>query len=361
MDRFSGAARPYLSLVVPTRNDDYPSNVAGIQGKSLSILQRQLEDARLESEILVIEYNPDPRQPGLSQTLRVDAGSYVTVKVISVDPKYHRRFRHWEQRVFHQTLAVNAGLRRSRGHFFVYRAADHIYSDALIKLLSAKTLRENTIYRCDRVNIDRAAFDAVSADHLDQISGICNQRAIARMDPLEFEPSYRLPALHTHACGDFLLMARDLWMRIAGLREGKYPVFLDYDSLAYHAAYALCRDETVLPLDCCVYKLDHAMKFIGRLQPVWSPRWARLDRNLLEKGAGYANVARALFNYPRRVDRTFPGVLLDSFERHFVLPAFLWSRGFPVVRQNFGAWGLRRAPLAEVVLARAAWDCDSLS
>src|SRR5579863_9733970 len=122
----AGIALPYLSLVIPTRNDDYPSNVLAVQNKSLVILQRQLEDAKIESEILVIEYNPDPSHPPLGDSLRVEQGRYVTIKVLPVDPRYHRRFRYSDRRVFHQTCAVNAGLRRSRGRFFAYRAADHI-------------------------------------------------------------------------------------------------------------------------------------------------------------------------------------------------------------------------------------------
>ena len=73
---------------------------------------------------------------------------------------------------------------------------------------------------------------------------------------------------------------------------------------------------------------------------------------------GWANLARGLFNYPRRVDRTLPGVRLDSMERHFVLPAFLYAHGFPLRRQNFGRWGLAGTALEETTIARAEWDRD---
>src|SRR5689334_1183710 len=128
---------PYLSLVIPTRNDNY-ANVVIAQNKCLSILQRQLEDEKIVSEIIVVEYNPDPCQPRLYETLKVEPGQYVTIKLISVDPKYHRRFQYWKERPFHQTCAVNIGLQRSRGRFFVYRAIDHIYSDALLRWLGKK-------------------------------------------------------------------------------------------------------------------------------------------------------------------------------------------------------------------------------
>jgi hypothetical protein len=353
--------QPYISLVIPTRNDSYPSNVPAVQNKSLLILQRQLEAARLESEILVVEYNPDPARPRLSESLRVDEGRYVTVKVISVPPEYHRRFPYGEKCVFHQTCAVNVGLRRSRGHFFAYRAADHIYSDGLIRFLSGKSLLENCIYRCDRYDIDRAGFDAVPAGgSLEEISAVCEAHVVQWHRRLSIEPSYRIRDLHTNGCGDFLLMARSLWMRIAGLRQGRYPVFLDYDSLALHAAHALCRCETVLPWDCRVYKLSHGLKTVARMQQVWPSRWMRVERILkLARSTTVVNLFRMIANYPRRVDRTFDGVLLDSYERHFVLPAFLWAHGFPFVRQNRGPWGLGGELLPEATLASAEWEAGA--
>ncbi len=352
-----GAVPPYLSLAIPTRNDSYPSNIPAIQGTSLSILRRQLEDAQIESEILIVEYNPDPSRPPLSETLRdfvSGESKFATVRVLTVNPREHRRFRHSKERVFHQALAVNVGLRRSRGRFFVYRAADQVYSDALIELIAEKALHESTIYRCDRVNIARAAFDEIVPG--DPVSAICNRHATLRLEPIDCEPSWRIPKLHTQACGDFLLMSRDLWTRIAGLHESRLPLFLDYDSLALHAAFAMTHKETILPHECCVYKLDHSLKSTERLQQSWSPRWQRVDRTLLQAGTGWANLARALLNYPRRVDRTFPTERLDSVERHFVLPAFLYAHGFPMRRQNFGRWGLARAKLEETTLARADWD-----
>ena len=350
--------QPYISLVIPTRNDSYPSNILAVQNKSLLILQRQLEAARLESEILIIEYNADPSRPPLRESLQVHEGRYVTIKVISVGREHHRRLPSSDKREFHQTCAVNVGLRRSRGRFFVYRAADHIYSDGLIRFLSNKSPLEDCIYRCDRYDIDRTGFDAVPvAGSLNNISAVCDSHVVAWHQPLPVEPSYRIPALHANACGDFLLMARSLWLRIAGLRQGRSPIFLDYDSLALHAAYALCRHETILPRDCRVYKLSHGLKTVARITQVWPSRWKRLERILWLTGSTtLVNLARVLANYPRRVDRTVEGVLLDSYERHFVLPAFLWSHGLPFVRQNIGSWGLGDEPLPEAILASADWD-----
>ena len=359
--------RPYLSLVIPTRNDAYPSNILPVQNQCLSVLQRQLEAARIDSEIIVVEYNSDPANPHLHESLRVDCGRYVTIKVITVPPPCHQRFPHSQRRVFHQTCAVNVGLRRSRGRFFVYRAADHLYSDSLVRFLGRKTLRDDCIYRCDRFDVHPSALDSVRPDRLDQITGICEQHLVDWHQPLTVSPSYRIPALHTNACGDFLLMSREVWSQLGGLREGRFPIFLDYDSLLLYAAAALGNTQTILPSDCKVYKIDHGMKTTARLQQVWSPAARRMEglvsrlEGLLPvtNGGTLVNWSRIVFNYPRRSDRSFPGVLLDSYERHFVLPAFLWSHKFPFVRQNYGDWGLGSEVLPEKTLVSADWETVS--
>ncbi len=327
-----------------------------MQNKCLRILQRQLEEAGIESEIIVVEYNSNPEAPHLWESLSVEEGKHVTIRVIAVDPKYHRRFAHSDRRPFHQTCAINVGLRRSRGAFAVYRAADHIYSEALIRFLGGKRLAEKSVYRCDRLDIDPAALERVKPEAPGDISAVCEAYVTHWHRPLEVPPWYHIPTLHTNASGDCLLMSRTLWMRLRGLHEGRNPVFLDYDSLVLHAAHAAGAREEILPPECRVYKVDHGMKSIARLTQVWPERWKRLDTFLMSRvNNTCATWGRIALNYPRRRDRNFAG-LLDSFERHFLFPAWLWSHGFPFVRQNLSRWGLEEERLPERAIARAAWD-----
>jgi len=348
---------PYLSLVIPTRNDEYPSNTVLVQGKCLGMLQRQLEESKIDSEILIIEYNPDPARPSLASSLQAAPGRHVTIRVIQVEPRLHQRFLLHREVPFHQTCAINAGLRRSRGKFFVYRAADHIYSEQLIRFLASRKLREDTIYRCDRVNVNEEVFDSATLQDWDTISSIFSGNEAFRFTPRALDPSYRIPDLYVDASGDFLLMARALWMRIAGLREERHPFFLDHDSLALHAAYSLCKNQQTLDGSCCVYKRDHAQKTTQRLQPHWSPRAKRWHKMLAARYSQTVQTAsQILFNYPSRHDARHPAYRLDSFERHFVWPAFVWARGYGGTRQNRGRWGLKGIELPETVLSRGAWD-----
>ncbi len=348
---------PYLSLVIPTRNDDYPSNRLPVQNKCLQILQNQLEDAGIESEIILVEYNSEASKRHLWDSLRVGPAKRVTIRVIAVAPEHHRRFVRAESIPFHQTLAINIGLRRARGQFAAYRAADHIYSAPLVGFLAGKGLAENKVYRCDRFDIDPAAVEGMNPGDPDEVSRICEAHIAYQHKPLQVPPWYHIPTLHTNACGDFLLMSAARWRAVKGLHEGRRPIFLDYDSLVLHASHARGAAEEILPPECRVYKVDHGMKSICRIEAAWSPAWRQLDAFLMGRTNNtFATWMRILFNYPRRRDSRAGHRLLDSYERHFLLPAWLWARRFPVTRQNLIRWGLGGERLPEKVLARAVWD-----
>jgi len=352
---------PYLSLIIPAQNHDHPSCALPAQNTCLALLCRQLEEHRIASEILIVDYNPLADRPGLAESLRPPSSSAcVTVKVITVPPEYHRKFSQWRAKAFHQTCAVNVGVRRARGEFLAYRAADHIYSDALVAWLGSRPLLRDRIYRCDRVDIAPEALDAIDARDPAEASRICAAHAIVRHRPLGAHPIAGIPALHTNGCGDFLLMARSTWLRLRGLREGRSPVFLDYDSLALHAAHAIGNLETVLPDECCVFKLKHGLRTVDRFSQVWPERWRRFEELLLRRRESAETITRwrMFLNFPRRRDSTAPGLLLAGYERHFLLPAWLWSRGFPAYAQNYGDWGLGGADLPVKTLARATWDTE---
>lgn len=354
--------QPYLSLVIAAQNHDHPSCAVEVQNTCLTLLERQLDRHRIASEILIVDYNPLPGAPPLREVLRAGrSGACATVKVITVPPEYHRRFEDWRAKAFHQTCAINAGIRRARGEFLVYRAADHIYSEPLAAWLGRRELRPHGIYRCDRVDVDPAALDGIDPADSAAASRTCAAHSIVRHRPLGPHPIPGIPALHTNACGDFLLMSRETWLRLRGLREGRCPVFLDYDSLALHAAHAMGNTETVLPDDCCVYKLKHGLRTVDRVEQVWPERWRRFEKLLVRNRETAATISkwRMFLNYPRRRDKTLPGALLAGYERHFLLPAWLWSRGFPFTAQNYGSWGLPDADLPVTTLARAVWDGDT--
>ncbi|MBC7814281.1 MAG: hypothetical protein H7175_24210 [Burkholderiales bacterium] len=87
---------------------------------------------------------------------------------------------------------------------------------------------------------------------------------------------YLRPKLHTNACGDFTLMARDDWFALRGYPE--LEIFsMHIDSLMLYIAHYHGLREAFLPPPMVAYHIDHGGG--------WSPEGAKaLDQRLLEHG-----------------------------------------------------------------------------
>ncbi len=66
-----------------------------------------------------------------------------------------------------------------------------------------------------------------------------------------------LPRLHTNACGDFTLMAREHWDELAGYPELEM-YSLHIDSLLLYAAHGAGLEEIVLPASMRAYHIEHS-------------------------------------------------------------------------------------------------------
>ena len=62
---------PYVSFVCWGRNDSYTPDYTQRTRRAVSFLTKQLEAARLDSEIVFVEWNPVPGRPMLIDELGV--------------------------------------------------------------------------------------------------------------------------------------------------------------------------------------------------------------------------------------------------------------------------------------------------
>ena len=61
------AAKPYLSIIVVSRNDDHGGHLLGRMQMFTGDLLEQLEDNRLESELIIVEWNPPAGKASFGQ------------------------------------------------------------------------------------------------------------------------------------------------------------------------------------------------------------------------------------------------------------------------------------------------------
>lgn len=76
---------PYLSLVICSRNDNHGGNMLRRMQVSFSGRLEQLEKYRIESELIIVEWNPPAEKPLLKDVIQWPLGlKYCTIRVIEV-------------------------------------------------------------------------------------------------------------------------------------------------------------------------------------------------------------------------------------------------------------------------------------
>ncbi len=121
---------PYLSIVTTSRNDDHGGNM--LRRMEVSILGRleQLEKHRIESELILVDWNPPADRPLLKDILQwPEHTKYCTIRVLVVPPSIHQRYEHSDKTPMNMIVAINCGVRRARGQYILPCNIDLIYSD----------------------------------------------------------------------------------------------------------------------------------------------------------------------------------------------------------------------------------------
>ncbi len=351
-------SEPYLSVVTYVRNDGYTPDYEKRVYRATHCLVHQLTKAGLESELILVEWNPPSDRPLVLDQMKALDSDLVTVRGYVVPVEYHNRYLGSAEGGLHID-APNLGLRRARGRFLLPKASDTFLSRGLVETLAARKLDENGIYRSDRFDVvmDMNDYDALDDEaFLARLESLDGHRCVRLQQP----EHWRIRDLHTNACGDFILMSRQLWHKVRGFPADNSTLCLDLDSLLLHLAAAMGGQEICLPAACRVIKPAHTRLHGLRTSQIWKPWQQKLDR-YLESNYGHiwSHRARMLLNYPRRQIRHIPSVLGPSAERNLVWPASRWARGVKPRLTQDEDWGLAREPLAERIMCRARWDAEA--
>lgn len=201
---------PYLSLVVAARNDDHGGNMLGRMQGMLDSWIGQAERYGLQSEIVVVEWNPPADRPRLKDSLRWPSQpQYCQVRLVEVPPDVHARFRNAAAIPLHQMIAKNTGIRRARGEFVLATNIDIIFSAELMESLAERRLEAGAMYRIDRHDVANTVPANAS---LSELLTFCNShmlRVFAR------EGEFQLLA-----SGERALDQRDIVPQDAGVRFG---------------------------------------------------------------------------------------------------------------------------------------------
>ncbi|TRZ96031.1 hypothetical protein D4R78_01840 [bacterium] len=355
---------PYLSIVIPSRNDNYGGDLLRRMELSLRGLFEQLEKYRLESELILVDWNPPAEMPLLKDVLKWPCGlSYCSVRVIVVSHSIHQRYKGSDRIPINIVAATNCGIRRSRGQFILPRPIDLLYSDELISYIASRKLEEGQRYRVDRCDVER---NVVNQETISAQLDYCSKNIIITHSktPQPKVTRWRnwlkgpvLPNLHTMAAGDFQLMSRYYWHLLRGYPEtdisGSYS-----DGLISYASYAAGAQEIILDSPIRVFHIDHDYKFAEKIKRQALPFENRLFIPLLpewfnRKIIGLYQRLLMLFGY--KMKSTVRGVATLDFSEYYKMCREIISgkRSYIFNDEN---WGLGNEPLEEFIISTADWD-----
>lgn len=269
------AGQSALSLVATTRNDS--DDALNRTQLFVNAILAQAQRHNLNAELVLIEWNPPPGRPPLAQALRWPAQpGPCLVRIIQVPPEVHNRFPNSDRLPLFQMIAKNVGIRRARGHFILATNIDILFSHEMIGFFSSGRLSRNAMYRVDMYNVQP---DISYAAGIDEQLAYCR----AHVTRIYARDGVRLPAstprpswlaqakerlgleplrLHTNACGDFTLMARERWLAVRGYAE--FPTRASkIDGLLCYAAHYAGAKEFALRDPLRIYHIEHLARADG--------------------------------------------------------------------------------------------------
>ena len=262
--------KPYLSIVVASRHDDYDANILHRMQVFAKGLAEQCKRFNLDAELIIVEWNPPTDRKRLHEVLDwPDDLGPLTVRFIEVPAEIHNSIGNSDKLPFFQMIAKNVGIRRARGKFVLATNIDILFSNKLMQFLASGRLDENCFYRIDRHDVGSKILPECKdinkqlefcRNNIVRVHGLYGTKKISEMESDHFIYDSKDKKLHTNGCGDFTLMSRTNWHLFRAYPElRKWSIYVD--GLLLHMAYVSGLHQVILPEPMRIYHIEHDMSW----------------------------------------------------------------------------------------------------
>jgi len=311
-------ARPYLSLILTGRNDNFGGDFNDRLFRALEFNHHYLAERGISHEFVFCEWRPVRGKPWLAEVLANRYPDLVPHCLTSyvADSAYHDAFSLNPKLQFQEFIAKNVGIRRCRGAFILTTNTDIYLSRGVLDVLERRALAPRVLYRSERIDVK----DGMDCSRTDW-SVLEDARNHVFINEIR-------PPLYTNASGDFLLLDRESCHELRGFNEVYRRAKVHMDSnfcwKARSAGLAL------LPLGSPVYHVGlgtlNSQKALYADRPLDAP-WGNTQWNC---EVLYANDENwGLWSAPIRAVR--PGLCYLEFSWASVPPLVALRRvGWPI-------------------------------
>jgi hypothetical protein len=237
-----------LSIALAARNDNYGGAFLERMCLSLRTFGAMCSRHRLDTEVVIVEWNPPTDRPRLA--LVMDRIPGLQVRIITVPPGIHKMIPGADRMCMFEYVSKNVGIRHARGEHILVSNPDVILSEALIKRFATIEWQQDAFYRANRHDMTRGIDLGNSPD---ETLSICaaNVREIY---------------YGREAGGDFILMSKANWLMLHG-----HPEFTSYSDIdSYTIELAKHEGLTEITFEEPIYHQDHDRSDrVGRPQIGW--------------------------------------------------------------------------------------------
>ena len=236
----------YLSVVVTGRNDGYGGDFVARFLATLEFNHRELASRGIEYELLLVEWAPVTDEPLLADLIdeRCPPTVAAACRAVIVDPAYHAAMTLNPRLPYHEFLAKNVGVRRTRGAFVLTTNCDVILGRHILHQLERRALDARVVYRASRLDL----VAAVNVERLDWPT-LENPANLARPAKVLRPPYFRGSA------GDFIALDRATFHRLGGFNEIYRAARFGVDANFLIHAYA--SGVAIADIGGPVYHVDH--------------------------------------------------------------------------------------------------------
>jgi len=148
------SAEPWVSVVVSARNDDHGGDPLRRLQIFVDAFLDQAQRHGLNSELIIVEWNPPSNRPRLAEAVRwPEESGPCRVRLIEVPPDVHQRYEHADRIGLFQMIAKNAGIRRACGEFVLCTNIDVLFTEEMVRFLASGPVEADCMYRTDRFDV----------------------------------------------------------------------------------------------------------------------------------------------------------------------------------------------------------------
>jgi len=259
-----------LSVVVASRNDNHGGRLV----EGIDLFARCLEygarETGVETELIIVEWNPPFWSKPLSQVLTPPEQSpNFQTHIITVPETLHKKLASSYLMDFYQMIAKNVGIRRAKGDWILCTNPDLVVPLRVfehVAELEQDEARRAAMYRVLRQDTHGGDVPPNPEEAIEWCKVRCTKLNTSLWEKL-----------HTCACGDFTLLHRDDWFDTRAYPELEIWS-IHVDSLFLLFANRVCGLREVLWDDTVVYHPEHANSWI--VDPAYGDRFPKLGPNL---------------------------------------------------------------------------------